>query len=94
MWRAAGVGTVRLYPAGGTLQERLITLGRALDLVGELDDGRATRPGRALDLVGELDDGRATRRGTAAPGELTGSEAPAGAGRVLGSPGSEERAGS
>ena len=29
----AGVDTVRLYPAGATLAERLTTLGRALDLL-------------------------------------------------------------
>ena len=33
VWRAAGVDTVRLYPAGATLEARLTTLGRALDLV-------------------------------------------------------------
>ncbi|NMH97940.1 LLM class F420-dependent oxidoreductase [Pseudonocardia acidicola] len=33
VWRAAGVDTVRLYPAGETLDDRLTTLGRALDLV-------------------------------------------------------------
>jgi len=33
VWAAAGVDTVRLYPAGETLDERLTTLGRALDLV-------------------------------------------------------------
>jgi alkanesulfonate monooxygenase SsuD/methylene tetrahydromethanopterin reductase-like flavin-dependent oxidoreductase (luciferase family) len=33
VWRAAGVDTVRLYPAGETLDARLATLGRALDLV-------------------------------------------------------------
>lgn len=32
-WRDAGVDTVRLYPAGDTLGERLETLGRAMDLV-------------------------------------------------------------
>ena len=32
-WRDAGVDTVRLYPAGASLDERLDTLGRALDLV-------------------------------------------------------------
>jgi F420-dependent oxidoreductase-like protein len=36
-WRDAGVNTARLYPAGGTLDERLVTLGRALDLVHEID---------------------------------------------------------
>jgi Coenzyme F420-dependent N5,N10-methylene tetrahydromethanopterin reductase and related flavin-dependent oxidoreductases len=33
VWRDAGVDTVRLYPAGDTLDARLTTLGRALDLV-------------------------------------------------------------
>ena len=32
-WAAAGVDTVRLYPAGDTVTDRLDTLGRALDLV-------------------------------------------------------------
>jgi hypothetical protein len=34
--RAAGVTTVRLYPAGDTLDARLETLGRAVDLVRAL----------------------------------------------------------
>jgi F420-dependent oxidoreductase-like protein len=33
VWADAGVDTVRLYPAGETLDEKLTTLGRALDLV-------------------------------------------------------------
>ena len=33
VWAAVGVDTVRLYPAGDTVDERLDTLGRALDLV-------------------------------------------------------------
>lgn len=33
VWRDTGVNTVRFYPAGDTLDERLTTLGRALDLV-------------------------------------------------------------
>ncbi|MER5437480.1 LLM class flavin-dependent oxidoreductase [Streptomyces sp. NPDC002790] len=33
VWRAAGVDTVRLYPAGDTVDARLATLGRAIDLV-------------------------------------------------------------
>ena len=33
VWAAAGVDTVRLYPAGATLHQRLTTLARALDLV-------------------------------------------------------------
>ncbi|RSN38495.1 F420-dependent methylene-tetrahydromethanopterin reductase [Amycolatopsis sp. WAC 04197] len=36
VWRDAGVGTVRLYPAGETVADRLTTLGRALDLVRAL----------------------------------------------------------
>jgi F420-dependent oxidoreductase-like protein len=36
VWRDAGVDTVRLYPAGTTLEARLTTLGRALDLVREI----------------------------------------------------------
>ena len=36
VWRAAGVDTVRFYPSGATLDERLSTLGRALDLVRTL----------------------------------------------------------
>ncbi len=36
VWRAAGVDTVRLYPAGDTLEARLATLGRALELVTEV----------------------------------------------------------
>jgi F420-dependent oxidoreductase-like protein len=37
VWRDAGVDTVRLYPAGQTLQARLDTLGRAMELVREVD---------------------------------------------------------
>ena len=37
VWRDAGVDTVRFYPAGDTLAERLGTLGRALDLVRALE---------------------------------------------------------
>jgi F420-dependent oxidoreductase-like protein len=36
VWRDAGVDTVRLYPAGDTLDARLTTLARALDLVRAL----------------------------------------------------------
>jgi F420-dependent oxidoreductase-like protein len=36
VWRDAGVDTVRLYPAGATLSERLTTLGQAIDLVADL----------------------------------------------------------
>jgi F420-dependent oxidoreductase-like protein len=34
-WHRAGVDTVRLYPAGATLDERLTTLARAIELVRE-----------------------------------------------------------
>jgi hypothetical protein len=36
VWRDAGVDTVRLYPAGDTLEAKLTTLGRALELVREV----------------------------------------------------------
>ncbi|MEV6902471.1 LLM class flavin-dependent oxidoreductase [Amycolatopsis sp. NPDC051372] len=36
VWRDAGVDTVRLYPAGDSLDARLSTLGRALDLVRQV----------------------------------------------------------
>ncbi|WP_431877286.1 LLM class flavin-dependent oxidoreductase [Amycolatopsis sacchari] len=36
VWRDAGVNTVRLYPAGETLGEKLETLGRAVELVREV----------------------------------------------------------
>ncbi|BBX75440.1 LLM class flavin-dependent oxidoreductase [Mycobacterium shinjukuense] len=35
VWRDAGVDTVRLYPAGDTLEAKLATLGRAIELVRE-----------------------------------------------------------
>ncbi|MFF5982679.1 LLM class flavin-dependent oxidoreductase [Streptomyces olindensis] len=37
VWRDAGVDTVRLYPAGDTLDARLTTLGRAIDLVRDME---------------------------------------------------------
>ncbi|MFF4507448.1 LLM class flavin-dependent oxidoreductase [Streptomyces sp. NPDC001401] len=37
VWREAGVNTVRLYPAGQTLDDRLATLSRAIELVREAD---------------------------------------------------------
>jgi F420-dependent oxidoreductase-like protein len=36
VWRDAGVDTVRLYPAGDSLDARLTTLGRAIELVREV----------------------------------------------------------
>ncbi len=42
VWRDAGVDTVRFYPAGETLDARLTTLGRAVDLVRGIED-EATR---------------------------------------------------
>lgn len=38
VWKDAGVDTVRMYPAGDTLDARLDTLGRAIAMVRELDD--------------------------------------------------------
>ena len=35
-WKDSGINSVRLYPAGETLDERLATLGRALELVRRL----------------------------------------------------------
>ncbi|MCU1662246.1 MAG: FMN-dependent monooxygenase [Pseudonocardia sp.] len=57
VWRDAGVDTVRLYPAGDTLDARLTTLARALDLVRSLD--RPTHPGLPEQDVGG-DNGRMT----------------------------------
>jgi F420-dependent oxidoreductase-like protein len=37
VWRDAGVDTVRLYPSGDTLDERLTTLGKAIDIVRDID---------------------------------------------------------
>ncbi len=36
VWRDAGVDTVRLYPAGDTMDAKLATLGRAIELVREV----------------------------------------------------------
>ncbi len=36
LWSDSGITTVRIYPAGDTLSERLTTLGRAIDLVRSL----------------------------------------------------------
>jgi F420-dependent oxidoreductase-like protein len=41
-WRDAGVTTIRLYPDGETLDDRITTLGRAMDIVAELAQ-RASR---------------------------------------------------
>lgn len=38
VWQAAGVDTIRMYPAGDTLDARLATLGRAIELVHEIAD--------------------------------------------------------
>ncbi|EDY58096.1 MULTISPECIES: LLM class flavin-dependent oxidoreductase [Streptomyces] len=46
VWRDAGVDIVRFYPAGETLDARLTTLGRAIDLVREIEiesEGEAAR---------------------------------------------------
>ena len=41
LWSDAGVTTVRLYPAGATLDERLATLARAIEMIRELAATRA-----------------------------------------------------
>jgi alkanesulfonate monooxygenase SsuD/methylene tetrahydromethanopterin reductase-like flavin-dependent oxidoreductase (luciferase family) len=41
VWEDTGITQVRLYPAGETLDERLDTLGRALDLVRGLESSRS-----------------------------------------------------
>lgn len=38
VWQAAGVDTIRLYPAGDTLDARLATLGRAIEMVHGIAD--------------------------------------------------------
>jgi F420-dependent oxidoreductase-like protein len=43
VWRDVGVDTVRFYPAGETLDARLATLGRAIDLVRDLDRDEVAR---------------------------------------------------
>ncbi|WP_333738703.1 LLM class flavin-dependent oxidoreductase [Streptomyces sp. IBSBF 2806] len=43
VWRDAGVDTVRFYPAGETLDDRVATLGRAIQLVRDIDDETAAR---------------------------------------------------
>jgi F420-dependent oxidoreductase-like protein len=45
VWRDAGVTTVRLYPAGDTLDARLATLARAIELVHETSGSSEVRPG-------------------------------------------------
>src|SRR6266581_2390312 len=37
VWRDAGITTLRVYPAGDSLEQRLATLGRAIELVEELN---------------------------------------------------------
>ncbi|MFF7646142.1 LLM class flavin-dependent oxidoreductase [Streptomyces canus] len=43
VWRDAGVDVIRFYPAGETLDARLTTLGRAVDLVREIEGEAARR---------------------------------------------------
>ncbi|ARX81203.1 MULTISPECIES: LLM class flavin-dependent oxidoreductase [Streptomyces] len=57
VWRAAGVTTVRLYPAGATLADRLTTLGRALDLVRDAER-REQSPGSVRGEGSGLGQGR------------------------------------
>ncbi len=65
VWRDAGVDTVRLYPAGETLDEQAATLGRAIELVREVTatgrgPGRSARPAGRPGAGGS---GRRARRG-------------------------------
>jgi F420-dependent oxidoreductase-like protein len=41
VWRDAGVTTVRLYPAGDTLDARLATLARAIEMVHEISSAQS-----------------------------------------------------
>ncbi|MCX5265753.1 LLM class flavin-dependent oxidoreductase [Streptomyces sp. NBC_00199] len=41
VWRDAGVDTVRFYPAGETIDARVVTLGRAIQLVRDIEDEAA-----------------------------------------------------
>ncbi|WP_405813321.1 LLM class flavin-dependent oxidoreductase [Streptomyces sp. NBC_01390] len=43
VWRDAGVDTVRFYPAGDTLDARVATLGRAIQLVRDIEGETAAR---------------------------------------------------
>ncbi|AHH95012.1 LLM class flavin-dependent oxidoreductase [Kutzneria viridogrisea] len=45
VWRAAGVDTVRLYPAGDTLDQRLSTLARAIELLQDPPTGGSSAGG-------------------------------------------------
>ncbi|MEU1106234.1 LLM class flavin-dependent oxidoreductase [Streptomyces tibetensis] len=49
VWRDAGVDIVRFYPAGETLDAKLTNLGRAIDLVRDIE----REPGRRLDSAGD-----------------------------------------
>jgi hypothetical protein len=51
------VTSLRLYPEGSTLDERLQTLGQALDLVRHLDDDQL-RPDRAVSAPGSGGSGK------------------------------------
>jgi hypothetical protein len=41
VWRDAGVTTVRLYPAGDTLDARLATLARAIEAVCDMSSAQS-----------------------------------------------------
>ncbi|MBW0019965.1 MAG: LLM class flavin-dependent oxidoreductase [Mycobacterium sp.] len=43
LWCDAGVDTVRLYPAGDTLDDRLTTLGRAIEMVHGINSSPGTK---------------------------------------------------
>jgi len=57
-WQAAGVDTVRLYPAGETLDAQVVTLGRAIELVRDVTPGG---PARSAPPAGTPDAGGSAR---------------------------------
>jgi len=52
VWAAAGVDTVRLYPAGETLDEQVSTLGRAIELVRAISTPEPARSAPPADTRG------------------------------------------
>ncbi len=63
VWQAAGVDTVRLYPAGETLDEQVATLGHAIELVREINAevSPAPAPARSARPAGTPDAGGSER---------------------------------
>jgi alkanesulfonate monooxygenase SsuD/methylene tetrahydromethanopterin reductase-like flavin-dependent oxidoreductase (luciferase family) len=42
VWRDVGIDTLRIYPEGRTLDERIDTLGRAMDIINDLNSEGVT----------------------------------------------------